>query len=317
MVQMKPSFKRKLVNIIQSTFIIAGTGLILALAAYLIFGVLGVISALLIWMIIVLIIPALDPHAVIKLYKGRKLEYYESPNLYEALYELSKKADLKAPPALYYIPSSEFISFSTGSRDNSALAVSDGVLRVLSLNEIYGVMGHEISHIANNDIKLMQITDIASKIANLAAYLGQAVMIVVSPFLALEHPVYFWSLFFIFISIPVITVLMQLSLSRIREYGADLDAAILTGNPLYLKNALIKLDKIESHILNHLFNPFSKTTEPSLLRTHPPTQKRIEKLNELQLENHEHDTDAIISDKFLDETPVIIVKPKRRYGLWF
>ncbi|MEA3354184.1 MAG: zinc metalloprotease HtpX [Campylobacterota bacterium] len=279
-------FKRKILNIVHSFVIIAGTALLLSIAAFLIFGFLGIISSIIIWFLMIFIIPLIDPKSVLKTYDSTELSYNEVPNLYEALYNLSKNANLQTPPKLYYIKSNSFISFSTGTKENSAIALSDGIFRLLNDNELYGVLAHEISHIKNNDIWIMQITDIASKITTATAYIGQFILVLLSPFLILHDSLYFWVLFIIFLSIPPITIIMQLSLSRIREYGADIDAVMLTNDVQGLKNALLKLDTVEENILNKIFNPFARSREPSILRTHPDSKKRIKRLEELDFEKN-------------------------------
>ncbi len=273
--------KRKIINVVQSFIIIIGTGLMLSLAGFLIFGIYGIVFVTLIWANTVLLVPILRPDVIGTLYNGKKISYYELPKLHDLVNKLVQKANLKQAPDLYYIPTDEMLIFSASLKDNSAIAVSDGILRLFSYDEMYGVLAHEISHIKNNDIWIMQLTDIACRLATSVAYLGQILIILLLPFL-IDNIISILMIFIIFLSIPPLTKLMQLSLSRTREYGADLDSALLTGNPNYLINALYKLNKIEAGVLNKIFNPFFKYTEPSLLRTHPPTHKRIEKLNELQ-----------------------------------
>jgi heat shock protein HtpX len=308
--------KRKILNIVQSFLVIAGTASLLSIASFLIFGILGVVFSLIVWFLMIFIIPMIDPKSVLRTYDSRKLSYHEIPNLYKAIYNLSKNANLQNTPELYYIKSNSFIAFSTGTKDNSAIALSDGMLRLLNDNELYGVLGHEISHIKNNDIWIMQVTDIASKIATFVAYLGQILLIILLPLL-FDNSGYFWLLFFIFLSIPPITILLQLSLSRIREYAADIDAVILTNDVNGLKNALLKLEIIEENILNQIFNPFSKSREPSLLRTHPDSKKRIRRLEEFE---HKKIKDEYIykSDReFFDQNPVIYATPRRKYRIIF
>lgn len=308
--------KRKILNIIHSLIIIVGTALMLSLAGFLIFGIYGVVFVSLLWINTILMIPILKPNVLVNLYDAKKMIYHELPKLHDIVNKLAKKANLEQSPDLYYVPSNEMLVFSTSLKNNSAIAISDGMLRLLSYDEIYGVIAHEISHIKNNDIWLMQITDVASILATSVAYLGQIIMIILLPFL-LDSLISFWMLFIIFLAIPPVIKLMQLSLSRVREYGADLDSALLTGNPKYLINALYKLNKIEVGVMHKLFNPFYKDTEPSLLRTHPPTESRIKKLEELQ-ESSSNKMESFDFDvEFFEKTPIVIIKPKRKHGNWY
>lgn len=309
--------KRKILNIIQSLIIIFGTAILISIASFFIFGVLGVIFAIISWFLLILVIPIIDPKSVLKTYDSRELLYNEVPNLYNAIFNLSKNANLKNPPKLYYIKSNSLLAFSTGTKENSAIALTDGILRLLNTNELYGVLAHEISHIKNNDIWIMQITDIASKIATVVAYIGQGILILLAPFIIFEDPTYFFIIFILFLSIPPITILMQLSLSRIREYAADMDAVLLTNDISGLKSALLKLNILEENILNQMFNPLKKSKEPSMLRTHPDSKKRIERLDEL---NHKELDDIYTyskDDEFFHSNPRVNVNPRRKYRIVF
>jgi heat shock protein HtpX len=272
---------RKILNIIHSLIIILGTALLLCLAAYLIYGVFGILFVLFVWITTVFLVSILKPNVIAKLYNARKVNENELPKLYALVNILSEKADLEKAPDVYYIPYSEPIILSASLKDNAAIAVSGGMLQLLDYDEMYGVLAHEISHIKNRDIWVMQITDIASRLATFVAYIGQVLMIVLLPVL-LDDLVFFWMLFIVLAAIPPITKLMQLSLSRVREYAADLDSVMLTGSPKYLINALYKINSIEESVIYKLFNPFYKPAEPSLLRTHPSTKNRIKKLNDLE-----------------------------------
>lgn len=316
MLDQQRMIQRKFLNYIQSAIIIIGTSILIAIAAYLIYGALGIIIALSVWFILIFILPMIDPKSVLKVYNAKKLSYEDTPILYEMLQTLCENAKLQNPPTLYYIKSESSLAFSTGTKTNSAIALSDALFRMLNKQEVYGVLAHEISHIKNNDIWLMQVTDTASKVATLTAYIGQIILIVLLPFLDLSN-LFFWITFFIFVVIPPITILLQLSLSRIREYGADLDSAILTGNPEFLKSALKKLDYIEENLFNQMFNPFSRSSEPSILRTHPSTKKRIQRLEELSAKEYSIEDVFGDHDRLIYGKPLISRAPKRRYFHWY
>ncbi len=313
----KPSaIKRKFLNYLQSFIVIFGTAILIAIAAALIYGSMGVILALTLWFLLIILIPIVNPRSVLKIYKAKKLSYDQVPALYEMIYSLSKKAKLEYPPKLFYIQSDSSLAFSTGTKGDSAIALSDALFKILNKEEIYGVLAHEISHIKNNDIWLMQITDTASKVASLVAYTGQILLLLLVPFIDIFN-LSFWVTLLVFVLIPPFSILMQLSLSRIREYGADLDSAILTQNPRFLISALKKLDYIEENIFNQLFNPFSKSSEPSILRTHPSTKKRIQRLEELSSLEYPLDNLYNKENLFFKEIPMQSRTPKRRYFHWY
>lgn len=310
---------RKIRNFIQFLLLLLGIGTLTALAGWFIAGLSGMLWAFALWIISVFILPKVSPRSVLRLYNAYKIYPEEIPRVYEILETLSRKSNLPATPEIYYIPSRAIIAFSTGSRDNPVIALSDGILRLLSTYEIAGVLAHEISHIKNNDIWIMQVSDIAGRIANLLAYMGLLLLALLAPLLINDELGFPWMVLFILSTIPTVNSLIQLSLSRLREYEADLDAAILLNDPRPLASSLEKIDHLESSWLENLFSPFKRLPEPSLLRTHPPTKERIKRLLEL-LPQYENTTGSHRSShpSKPHTIPVIMLKPRKRLsGVWW
>jgi len=161
------------------------------------------------------------------------------------------------------------------------IAISDGMLRSLDLRELAGVLAHEISHIRNRDLWLMSLADLIGRLTRLMTLLGLALLVVGLPLwlgAAAQLP---WALLLLLLFAPQLTMLLQLALSRAREFDADLDAAGLTGDPAGLASALLKLERRQRGVWEQILMPGRRLPEPSLLRSHPPTAQRVARLEAL------------------------------------
>jgi heat shock protein HtpX len=207
-------------------------------------------------------------------------------------------------------------AFAVGRPPDAALAVTDGLLRVLSLREMAGVLAHEISHIRNNDLVVMSLADVIAQLTRIMATGGMLLLLITLPAWLAEYSRLPWLLILVLMLAPTFGSLLQLALSRAREYDADLDAAGLTGDPAGLAAALAKMERLQGGFVERIMLPGPRIPNPSLLRTHPPIEKRISRL--LSLSPSE---DAITTAKPIDvplEYPVVAPQPRRRAsGMWY
>lgn len=224
---------------------------------------------------------------VLKMYGAVPVTEAEAPELYSIVRTLSQRAGLPMPK-VYIIEADQPNAFATGRNPrNGAVAVTTGIMRLLNRNELAGVIAHELSHIKNRDIL---VSTIAATIAGAISYLAQMAQWAFifggrsddeerggSPVAALLMA----------IIAPIAAMLVQLAISRTREYGADAGGARIVGNPLYLANALRKLHNYSQQIpmgvnpaTSHMFivNPLSGGGIARLFSTHPPIEERIERL---------------------------------------
>jgi len=168
------------------------------------------------------------------------------------------------------------MAFTVGSGDNAAIAVSMGPMRRLSWQEQTAVLAHEISHIRHSDIRIMAFAGLAGQFTRLLSMFGQFMLLFSLPMLFVEQVVISWPAVILLIFSPTLSSLLQLALSRSREYNADLSAAELTENPEALASALAKIDKFQKSVLSRLVWPMSpRMPQSSWLKTHPPTRERI------------------------------------------
>lgn len=271
----------KLGNAIQSLLLVGTLASLLGLLAWILGGLPFVMLALAGVAFLYLANPVASPRLVMSLYGGRLLTPREAPELYELMAELARRAELARMPRLYYVPSRVMNAFATGSREDSSVAVSDGILRGLTLRELAGVLAHEVSHIANGDLQVMAFADMVSRIAGLLSLTGQVLLLLSVPLMVVGGATVPWVAILVLLLAPSLSALVQLALSRNREYDADLGAAELTGDPAGLASALDKLERVGGRYWERILLPGRRVPEPSLLRTHPDTRERVARLLEL------------------------------------
>ncbi|MCK5876125.1 MAG: M48 family metalloprotease, partial [Candidatus Marithrix sp.] len=186
-----------------------------------------------------------------------------------------------------------------------------GILQRLSTEEIAAILAHEISHIVNGDVKIMRFADFTNYFTNILSIIGQILLLLNLPLYLLEMTTISWLLILILILAPIVTNLLQLALSRTREYDADLGAAQILGDPTILATALTKMGEYQSKFLAKAVLPGHYLPEPSLLRTHPSIKKRVAKLLELKKYYQAEDS---IWYKLAPDKPslasLILIKPR-------
>lgn len=263
--------------------------------------------------------PAASPRLVMLLYPGRLVHPDEAPRLFAVLAELARRAGLPRVPRLYYIPSGVMNAFATGDRDDALVAVSDGLLRRLDLREQAGVLAHEISHVANGDLAVMAFADLVSRIAGAFGLMGQFLLLLSLPTMLMTDADIPWLAILILLLAPTLSALVQLALSRNREYEADRSAAELTGDPAGLASALDKLERYQGRYWEQIFMPGRGVPEPSLLRTHPETADRVSRLLDLVPQRrHRHQPLTLHGGGWSGLDTAHPIRPRYRPpGLWY
>ncbi|HEV8257757.1 MAG TPA: zinc metalloprotease HtpX [Casimicrobiaceae bacterium] len=221
---------------------------------------------------------------VLKLYRAQEVDATTAPQLYNTVRELAARAGLPMPK-VYLIDEAQPNAFATGRNpEHAAVAATTGILQLLSARELRAVLAHELSHVRHRDILTSTITaSIAgaiSTLANFGMFFGGRSDDNRNPLVAL----------IVLVLAPIAAVLIQLAISRGREYEADRGGAELSGDPHALADALAKIDRYakglpletaEAHPATaHLMiiNPLSGGGLAGLFRTHPPTEERIHRL---------------------------------------
>lgn len=224
---------------------------------------------------------------VLSMYGAQQVDESQAPRLFGIVRKLAAGANLPMPK-VYIIPAGQPNAFATGRDPNhAAVAVTEGIMRILNEDELEGVLAHELAHVKNRDIL----------IGTIAATIAGAVMMISrfalffggsrdddrggSPLVMLVA----------MIVAPIAALLIQMAISRQREYGADEDGARISGKPYALASALSKLERGKEVVpmdanpaTAHMFivNPFSARGMVNLFSTHPPIPERIARLERMQ-----------------------------------
>ena len=230
--------------------------------------------------------------AVLKHYHAVEVNEQQAKGLYDIVARLSAKANLPMPK-VYIIPDHVPNAFATGrNHDHAAVAVTEGLLEILDEEEVEGVLAHEMAHVQHYDILIGTIAaTIAGAIAMLANF---GMMFGGGDRESRPNPLIMIALVFL---APMAASVVQMAVSRNREFMADEGAARMTGHPEWLQSALAKLDNYSRghHVMReatpesaHMFiiNPFSgkDISFKSLFSTHPKTEDRIARLEALKRE---------------------------------
>lgn len=267
-------------NALHTVILVAGSAAIMGLLAYTMFGATGLVLAAVFGAFAMAGLGRVSPRMVLGLYKARPFPIAEAPELHEAVARLATRAGLPAAPKLYYVPTRLLNAFAVGRKEDAAIAVTDGLLRAMNLRQLQAIVAHETAHIANGDLKVMGMADVLNRITSFLSTLGLLGLPLV--FGIGVHMPLFGLLLMIFA--PAIGGLLQLGLSRAREYDADLDGVTLTGDPEGMASALLMLEEKQGAKWESMVLPGSRLPHPSLLRTHPKTEERIARLRALKLE---------------------------------
>ena len=270
-------------NLLHSFFLLAGMFSLLGLIGWLVAGYIGLIWALAACAILLMIIPGSSSRIILYLYGARPFSPNQLTNIIDWL---TGQSHLSDTPKLYYIPRPSLLAFSVGLKKEKAIAISDGMIRALNMRELAAVLAHEVSHIQSKDLWVMAVANVINQITSLMALFGYLMILFYLPLLILQQESIPWLLLVILIFTPSLSALMQLALSRTREFNADRLAVNLTGDPQGLISALKKMQRYESW-LKHILLPGLRVPELSLLRTHPITEERIRRLQEIaQQDDH-------------------------------
>jgi heat shock protein HtpX len=224
---------------------------------------------------------------VLKMYGAKELNRAEAPELFRMTEELTQRAQLPMPK-LYLIEGDQPNAFATGRDPNhSAVAVTEGIMRLLSRDELRGVVAHELAHIKNRDILVGTVAATFAGAISYIANMAQWAMIFGGRSSDDEEGSSPVSGILMMILAPIAAMLVQMAISRSREFLADETGAQMAGNPLSLASALRRLhagaDRIPMHATPataHMFivNPLTSGSLMNLFSTHPPMEERIARL---------------------------------------
>lgn len=275
-------------SIMRTGLLIAGLTALFGAVGFMLGGQSGMLVALAIATAMNLFAYWNSDKIVLKIYKARLIDPASNPELHAMIRDLSVRAGIPVPKS-YIIDNEQPNAFATGRNpENGAVAVTTGLMRVLNKHELAGVIAHELAHIKNRDTLIMTITatiaGAISMLANFAMFFGGGNNNRLGPIAGI----------LLAILAPMAAMLVQMAISRTREYAADKAGAEICGDPEALAAALAKISNAAQRIDNyqaennpataHMFiiNPLHVRSMDNLFSTHPKTENRIRALREMQ-----------------------------------
>jgi heat shock protein HtpX len=275
-------------NIFKTAALMTGLTLVLLWAGNAFGGQSGMTIALIFALLMNVFSYWFSDKIVLKMYKAQEAGRAEAPELYEMVRRLARKADLPMP-RVYIINQPQPNAFATGRNpEHAAVAVTTGIMRILNVDELEGVLAHELAHVKHRDILIGTVAATIAGAISYLAHMAQWAMIFGgsdddeggNPFAAIV----------MMIVAPIAAMLIQMAISRSREYAADAGGARIAGNPMHLAGALQKLESASQQVpmqaepaTAHMFivNPLSGKSMMKLFSTHPPMAERIARLERM------------------------------------
>ena len=274
-------------NTFKTTFLMALLTVLLVTAGGFLGGEGGMMMAFLFALIMNGVSYWFSDKIVLRMYKAKEIGPGDSQKLHRIVQELALRAQMPMPK-LYLIPQEAPNAFATGRDEkHAAIAVTEGILRILDEAELRGVLAHELSHVKNRDILVGTIAATMAGAISMLANMAHWGMIFggrSSDNREGGHPIVALAMIIV---APLAALLVQMAISRSREFGADTTGAAISGDPLSLANALRKLERGVERIpmeanpaTAHMFivNPLTGGGLMTLFSTHPPMQERIRRL---------------------------------------
>lgn len=272
-------------NAVQAGVVLSAFAALLALALWPELGtVAAVLIALLAAAAIVGLALRLPAELLMRFYGAHRHDPASHQQVAALLAELARRAALPSTPTLYVVPSTLLSAFSTGNQSRSAIAITEGLMRQLTMREIAAVLAREIAHIGLGNLFALSLADLVTRLAQALYYVGLALAALNLWRLITGEELTSWLTVLLLIAMPLVMNLLQLALSRGYEYTADRVAALMTGDPLGLASALSRFDPSTGSPLDDLLPPVParKVPQPSMLRCPPAPETRIARLNTLE-----------------------------------
>jgi heat shock protein HtpX len=281
-------------NVLKTGFLLAVLTCLVVLIGQAIGGQQGMFIALMLALAMNFVSYWFSDKMVLAMYRAQPVDEAAAPELYGMVRTLATRAAIPMPK-VYVIPNDTPNAFATGRNpEHAAVAVTEGIMRILNREELEGVVAHELAHVKNRDTLIMTI---AATLAGAITYLAH-----MAQFAAIfggrrdsdeeGHGGGAFGALFLAIVAPIAAMLVQLAISRAREFHADATGAQIAGRPFGLASALEKLDQAAkivpmeaSPATAHLFivNPLTGGMLRSLFSTHPSTEERVARLRAMAL----------------------------------
>ena len=268
----------RVTNFLQTAVLLGALALLAGYLGWALLGSGGLLTAGVLVLLFLVFVPRVSPRMMLRLAGAAELSPQQAPGLYRLLGNLAQRAGLARAPRLYYMPTRVLNAFAVGSRDDAAITVTDGLLRRLDGRELAAVLAHELAHVRANDVWVMTLAEFAARITSTLSFFGLALLFVWLPISLFSGGGLPLVPILVMIFAPTLSAVLQLALSRTREYDADIAAVELTGDPRGLASALNTLERLQGGWMERMF----LARVPHWMRTHPQTDERIRRLLALE-----------------------------------
>jgi len=278
-------------NYVKTTFLLAALTVILVLIGNVVGGRSGMMIAFGLALVMNFVSYWYSDKIVLKMYKAQETTERDNPKLYSIVRNMTQRMGIPMPK-VYIIPMETPNAFATGRNpEHAAVAVTTGILDILNTDELEGVLAHELAHVEHRDILISTIAaTIAGAITILASMARWAAIFGIG---GRDENNNIVGMLAMAILAPIAAMMIQMAVSRSREYHADEGGAKISKKPLALASALEKLETYSKRRpmqqananTAHLFivNPLTKKSFASLFRTHPATEERIKRLRSMSV----------------------------------
>lgn len=249
------------------------------------FGGWGIFLAVGVGVFFFVLSPNVSPQWVLRMTGARKLRYGDGPELYHILDELVQRAQLPVRPSLYLMSGGALNAFTIGRGSDPAIVLTKDLAAVLSRREIAGVLAHEISHIKNGDLWMIGVADSVRRFTRILSLFGFFFLLFNLPFLLTGRVALPFGFFLLLMAAPTFSLVLELALSRTREFEADRLTVELTEDPSGFVSALRMINYRYFRIWNVFFGYPGRQSRTggqvsNLFRTHPTVQERVRRIEE-------------------------------------
>jgi heat shock protein HtpX len=282
-------------NVLKTGFLLAVLTCLVVLVGQAVAGQQGMLIALVMALVLNVASYWFSDKMVLAMYRAQPVDEAAAPELYSMVRNLATRTGIPMP-RVYIIPTDTPNAFATGRNpEHAAIAVTEGIMRILGREELEGVLAHELAHVKNRDTLIMTIAATLAGAITYLAHMAQWAAIFGGSRRDSDEEGHGGGMFgalAMAILAPIAAMLVQLAISRAREFHADASGAKIAGKPWGLASALEKLDQASKVLpmeatpaTAHLFivNPLSGGTLRSLFSTHPSTEERVARLRAMAL----------------------------------
>jgi heat shock protein HtpX len=274
-------------NVMKTTLLLTALTLILVVAGQALGGQTGMVIALAFAVVLNIGSYWFSDKLVLRMSRARQVTEAEAPELHSVVRELAQRARLPMPK-VYLIDDASPNAFATGRNpEHAAVAATSGILRMLDREELSGVMAHELAHVKHRDILIGAVAATIAGAISMLANMAQWALIFGGGRHDDRNPMGIVATIAMMILAPLAAMMVQMAISRSREYGADAGGAKICGNPMWLANALRKLERgVAARPMNvspatahmYIVNPLRGQGLTALFATHPPMTERVRRL---------------------------------------